>query len=333
MVYGASGYAGQQLVGLIDAHPEMRLVGVVSRSWQGRLLGEVIPSLSPVTYEVVVSPPDEAPTGELVYLALPHGESQNLVPGLLDRSRLVVDLGADFRFPDQESYLRWYGGEHRAPELLSQSVCGLVEHNRERLPGASLIAVPGCYPTAVALAMLPLKEVLSRATVIVDAISGVSGAGATPTPSSHFGAASESVSAYGVLGHRHTGEMEAFLERPVLFTPHLAPMRRGILATCYAGPCDAASMLSTEELGEVGRAYYEGNPFVHVVDEPPSTAEVRGSNHVRIYYTSDARTGLYRAISVLDNLVKGAAGQAIQATNVALGWPEDAGLAFQGLWP
>lgn len=333
VVYGVSGYAGQQLVGLVASHPELRLVGAVSRSWQGRTLDEGIPGLDRRVAELVVSAPERTPQGEVAYLALPHGESQRLVPELLSRSRLVVDLGADFRFSDQQSYRQWYGVDHLAPELLEKGVSGLVEYNREKLFGASLIAVPGCYPTAVALAMCPLKEVLGPSVVIVDAISGVSGAGVTPTPSSHFGAASESVGAYGVSGHRHTGEMEMFLERPVLFTPHLAPMRRGILATCYGVPRKDQPMLSTVELAELVASRYRDEPFVHVVSEPPATAQVRGSNHVRIHYISDARTGYYRGICVLDNLVKGASGQAIQATNVALGWPEDAGLTGLGVWP
>jgi len=272
---------------------------------------------------------------DLVFCALPHGESQRIVPELRHRVGVVVDLAGDFRLRDPDLYPTWYGEVHQAPAVLAEAAYGLPELFRDELPGATLIASAGCYPTAAGLALAPLVRdgLVEASGIIVDAASGVSGAGRSPKDSLHFGAVDEDFTAYGLMTHRHTPEMEQILGAEVLFTPHLAPMTRGILATCYARPTGAAGTLSSAEALSVLHAAYDDEPFVVVTDGPPSTKATAGSNCAHVTARVDPRTGWVIVICALDNLVKGASGQAIQCANVALGLPEATGLPLVGVYP
>jgi N-acetyl-gamma-glutamyl-phosphate reductase len=272
---------------------------------------------------------------DLVFCALPHGESQRIVPELRNRVGLIVDLAADFRLGDPTHYPVWYGEAHRAPELLARAAFGLPELFRGDLTGATLIASAGCYPTAAGLALAPLLRagLIEASGIIVDAASGVSGAGRAPQDTLHFGTVDEDFVAYGLLTHRHTPEMEQILGAEVLFTPHLAPMVRGILATCYARPAAGAGALSTDDVMGALHAAYDDEPFMVVTGQPPSTKATAGSNSAHITARVDPRTGWVLSLCALDNLVKGASGQAVQCANVALGLPETTGLPLAGLYP
>ncbi|MDQ1434335.1 MAG: N-acetyl-gamma-glutamyl-phosphate reductase, partial [Actinomycetota bacterium] len=289
--------------------------------------------------DTVLAPLDVADLRGLdfVFCMLPHGASQDLLPGLLHDVSHVIDLGADFRLP-AEVYTRWYGEAHRAPETVGRFAYGMVELYRDDLATHDHVAAPGCYPTAVSLACAPLLALdLVEPRVIADAVSGVSGAGRGLKTASLFSEANENVSAYGLLTHRHTAEMEQALSkvarRPVdvLFTPHLVPTTRGILATCYARP--QTEGLSTARLLEHYREFYASDPCVVVVDEPSGTKATYGANVVHVTVRFDERTHTVIAIAAEDNLVKGASGQMIQAANILLGLPETTGLPLLGIQP
>ena len=276
--------------------------------------------------------PSIADGADVVFLALPHGASQDLVPHLMVASGLVVDLAADFRLKDPALYPRWYGEEHRHPELIAQAALGIPELFREDLRGARLIAAAGCYPTAAALALAPLVRggLIEGSGIVVDAASGVSGAGRVPRANTHFNAVDEDFTAYGLLTHRHTPEIEQAVGAEVIFTPHLAPMNRGILATCYArsavggGDADPLAVLAE---------FYADERFVMVSARSPSTKATLGSNAAHLTARRDERTGWIVSIAAIDNLTKGAAGQALQCANIALGLDEATGLAATGLYP
>ncbi len=274
---------------------------------------------------------------DLVFCALPHGESQKFVPELRPRVGRIVDLAADFRLKDPALYPQWYGEEHTAPELLSEAVFGLPELFRDELPGATLVAAAGCYPTSAGLALAPLlrRGLVEPSGIVVDAASGVSGAGRGPKDNLHFGTVDEDFTAYGLLTHRHTPEIEQILGASVLFTPHLVPMVRGILATCYARPAAGAGdrQLTTATVMEALHDAYDDEPFVVVTDDPPSTKATTGSNVAHVTARVDPRTGWVLALCALDNLVKGASGQAVQCANAAAGLPETTGLPIAGLYP
>lgn len=331
-VIGASGYLGAELLRLLAAHPQLEVVAAQADSAAGTPVAALYPNLAPCYDGVAFSALD--PGGlegvDVVFVALPSGRSQEVVAALAERVRLVVDLGADFRLRDPLMYLRWYGFEHARPELLARFAYGLPELFRADLEGASLVAAPGCYVTAAAIALRPLVSagVIEPTGVIVDAASGTSGAGRALSSETHHAAVNESFSAYKVLVHRHTPEMEQAIGAEVLFTPHMAPMTRGILATCY-GRATSAGGRALEVLADS----YAGEPFVQICTVPPSTREVYGSNTVRVTASFDERTGHVVALAALDNLVKGGAGQAVQAANIALGLEEDAGLPKLGLVP
>jgi N-acetyl-gamma-glutamyl-phosphate reductase len=266
---------------------------------------------------------------DLVFAALPHGHSQRLAGAILDKATPFVDLGADFRLDYAAAYERWYGHTHEAPELLGQFVYGIPELNREAVRGAKSVAAAGCYATAAILALKPLVDggLIKPESLIVDAASGVSGAGREARESTGFSTVGGSFSAYGLLNHRHTAEMEMALGATVLFTPHLVPMSRGILATCYGeatGPCDPLETL---------RQAYAGEPFVHVTDQPPATKWLTGSNGAQLTARYDERSGRVLALTAIDNLGKGAAGQMIQCANLMLGLEETAGLTTTGVYP
>jgi N-acetyl-gamma-glutamyl-phosphate reductase len=333
-VVGASGYAGVELLRLCAAHPDLHVAVAAAGSHAGAAVAAHTPSLAAaypsLTFDA--TDPDSLDGLDVVFCALPHGESQKLVPALVGRVGAIVDLAADFRLHDAALYPTWYGDEHQASALLDRFVYGLPELFRADLDGATLVAAPGCYPTAAALALAPLTRAgLIEATgIVVDAASGVSGAGRAPSDRLHFGAVDEDFTAYGLLDHRHTPEIEQAVGAQVLFTPHLAPMVRGILATCYARP---TGELTTDDALGVFRDAYAGEPFVVVSDRVPSTKATAGSNCVHLTARVDPRTGWVVVLSALDNLVKGAAGQAVQCANVVLGLPETTGLPLAGQYP
>jgi N-acetyl-gamma-glutamyl-phosphate reductase len=332
-VVGASGYGGTELLRLCAGHPELDVVVATAGTSAGELVGRRTPSLAAAYPELRYEPSDPGALDGLdaVFLALPHGESQRLVPEIAGHVGLVIDLAADFRLHDASLYPRWYGAAHVAPALLPEFVYGLPELFRDELRGARLVAVAGCYPTAASLALAPFTRAgVVEGGVVVDAASGASGAGRAPTERLHFGAVDEDFSAYGLLTHRHTPEMEQVLGCTVLFTPHLAPMARGILATCYARP---AGKLATSDAMELLREAYADEPFVVVTEEPPTTKSTTGSNTAHVTARVDGRTGWLLSLCALDNLVKGAAGQAVQCANLALGLEEGAGLPLVGLYP
>lgn len=333
-VIGASGYAGVELLRICAAHPELTAVVAAAGSSAGAPVAAHTPSLAAAYPSLVFSAADpEAMDGlDLVFCALPHGESQRLVPELAPRVGAVVDLAADFRLKDPALYPAWYGEEHAVPHLLAEFAYGLPELFRDGLAGVRLVAAPGCYPTAAALALAPLVRAgaVAPGGIVVDAASGVSGAGRAPSDRLHFGTVDEDFTAYGLLTHRHTPEIEQALGAEVLFTPHLAPMARGILATCYARP--AGDLTTGDAMGVLHEAY-AGEPFVVVTEGSPSTKATAGSNCAHVTARVDPRTGWVLALCALDNLVKGAAGQAVQCANLALGLPEPTGLPLVGVYP
>ena len=328
-ILGASGYVGAELLRLCSGHPQLSPARLFGDSQAGQKLAAVHPHLAPAFPDLVVERFEPAALDGigLVFAALPHGRSQKLASEILGRGVKFVDLGADFRLDEAEAYARWYGEEHQAPELLDRFVYGIPELHREAIRSADAVAAAGCYPTSAILALKPLLELVEADSLIVDAASGVSGAGKGLKDETHFNSVDENFTAYGLLNHRHTAEMEMALGGRLLFTPHLAPMNRGILATCYAkakGPCDPLAAL---------RDAYADEPFVFVSERPPSTKWTLGSNCVHVTARYDERTGRVLAIAALDNLVKGAAGQMIQCANLMLGFEETQGLPRVGVWP
>jgi N-acetyl-gamma-glutamyl-phosphate reductase len=336
-IAGASGYTGAELLRLLNGHPAFEVGVATAHSHAGQSVGGHTPSLRAAYPGLVYEDTEVAALDglDLVFCALPHGESQKFVPALRERVGCIVDLAADFRLKDAALYPQWYGEEHGAPKLLSEAVFGLPELFRSDLAGATLVAAAGCYPTSAGLALAPLlrRGLIEAQGIVVDAASGVSGAGRGLKDSLHFGAVDEDFTAYGLLTHRHTPEMEQILGAQVLFTPHLAPMVRGILATCYARPHAEHGSLSTADVMGALHEAYDAEPFVVVTDEPPSTKATTGSNAAHVTARVDSRTGWVVTLCALDNLVKGASGQAIQCANAALGLPETTGLPSAGLYP
>jgi N-acetyl-gamma-glutamyl-phosphate reductase len=333
-VVGASGYAGAELLRLCHSHPDLDVAWATGDTQAGTLVAGLYPSLAAAYPGLAFETfdPAMASTVDLVFLALPHGASQRLMPGLLAAGVKVVDLGADFRLRDPAVYERWYGEAHVAPELIERFAYGLPELQRDHIAKADAVASAGCYPTAAALALAPLTAAgaIEPAGVIVDAASGVSGAGRALKHGTHFGTANEDFTAYGLLDHRHTPEMEQSVGATILFTPHLAPMTRGILATCYARPTAGAA---PEDVLGILAAAYADEPFVVVSPASPSTKATWGSNAVHLTARYDERTGYVLVLAALDNLVKGASGQAVQCANILLGLEETAGLSSIGVYP
>lgn len=348
-VVGASGYTGAELLRLLFGHPHCEVAGLYARKAAGRRLDDVFRQFAGLSSQSVEAfdPDTVADRAQVAFCALPHGHSATVVAALRERGVLVVDLSADFRLRDADEYARWYGSKerpaHPAPELLDGAVYGLPERYRARIAESKLIASPGCYPTAAILAIAPLIErgLVAADNLVVDAKSGASGAGRSPHLATHLPEAAEGVRAYKVAGaHRHTAEIEQELgvaaggaEVRLTFTPHLLPMSRGILSCVYASPTDPGRDVDTYRAALVDA--YDDEPFVTVLPAGmcPDTAHVRTSNmaHVSVAYDERARRVL--AMSAIDNLVKGAAGQAIQSMNVAMGWDERAGLRGVAAFP
>lgn len=343
-IVGATGYVGAELIRLLALHPHVRITGLVGRERKGDPLGGIHPHLATRDLHVYDHVPADA---EAVFLALPHGAAAARIDEFLDGGMTVIDLGPDFRLHDPADYPRWYHAEHPRPELLADAVYGLPELHRADLAAlgtasSAIVGAPGCYATTTILALAPLARAGLISDLVVDAKSGVSGAGRDPKADLHYGEVNESVRAYGIFSHRHIGEIEQELGalgpsadanpgvRGVDFLPHLVPMTRGILSACHVRP---AHPVTQAELDALYVAAYAGEPFVTVATTPPATKHVLGSNEFRVHVTADERTGRVLAIGVLDNLVKGAAGQAIQAFNVVHGLPEPAGLLQLPLAP
>lgn len=333
-ILGSSGFVGGELLRLCAAHPALSPTRLFGESKAGQPVDKVHPHLALAYPGQSIEAFHESALDDvdLVFAALPHGHSQKLAPAILARNLAFVDLGADFRLASEAEYSRWYGEPHLAPDLLDRFVYGIPEINREAIRSARNVAAAGCYPTSAILALKPLVDagLIVPDSIVVDAASGVSGAGREPRESTTFNSVAESFSAYGLLSHRHTAEMEGALGSRVLFTPHLAPMNRGILATCYAS---AARPMAEDEPAQVLRAAYRDEPFVHVAEGPPATKWTLGSNMVQVTARYDERTGRVLAIAALDNLVKGAAGQMIQCANLMLGLDEVSGLPVCGVYP
>jgi N-acetyl-gamma-glutamyl-phosphate reductase len=331
-IVGASGYAGAEVLRLCAAHPDLEVAWATGDSQAGKRVTELYPNLLAVAGGMRFEKfePSMVEGTDAVFLALPHGASSKLMGELAGYDGAILDLAADFRLADAALYPQWYGEEHPAPELLGEFVYGLPELFRDRLAGARRVAVPGCYPTSAALALVPLLRAgaIQDSGIVVDAASGVSGAGRDKYS---FCATDEDFRAYGLVNHRHTPEIEQVLGAQVLFTPHLVPMNRGILSTCYARPTGDTS---TEALQALLHEAYDAEPFVVVLDdEPPATKGTTGSNCAHVTVRFDPRTGWVLALSAIDNVMKGAAGQAVQCANLALGLPETAGLPIAGMYP
>ena len=335
-ILGASGYTGVELLRLIAQHPAFRLVAATGDTQAGSPVASLYPNLAATYPDLVFAANDPAVCdgADVVFLGLPHEASLDVVPQLVDRVGCVVDLSAAYRLKDVSAYPEYYGFRHDRPDLAARAVYGLPERHRAALAGASLVATPGCYVTAATLAVAPLVDagLIDTSSVIVDAASGVSGAGRAPKHTNLFCTVDEDMNAYGLLNHRHTPEMQEQIGAQVLFTPHLVPMNRGILATCYARPA-AGTSLSTRVVMDALHDAYANEPFVVVRDESPSTKATLGSNAVHVTARFDERTGNVIVISALDNLCKGASGGAVQAANVALGLDETAGLSAVGVYP
>lgn len=342
-VLGASGYTGGELVRLLAAHPTLRVTFLGAESSAGKTLSEVHPHLAtlPEASEHLraIEPGQVAASADLAFCSLPHGLSASIAPALLEAGLTVVDLAGDFRL-EADAYPEWYGFEHPAPEWLGKAIYGLPELLGDRVVGAKLIANPGCYPTAAILGLAPLLTagLIEPGTIRVDGKTGLSGAGKTASEATLYNSTADSVRPYRVPRHQHTPEMERGLELAtalcptVLFVPHLVPAVRGVLTTSYAALAPGAT---TESLTECLAAAYSGKTFVRVLAAGAmvDTKRTRGTNLIEMQAVADPRTGTAIVAAAVDNLVKGAAGQAIQNANIALGLPEETALPTLAVYP
>jgi N-acetyl-gamma-glutamyl-phosphate reductase len=339
-VLGASGYTGADMIRLAARHPAIKLTALVAKGHAGQSLAQVFPHLAGLGLpDLVTAEEVDWSKIEVVFGGLPHGASHGEIKKLPERVK-VIDMSADFRLRDPALYAEWYGGEHGAPELLKDAVYGLTEHYRDKIKNARLVACPGCYPTAVLLALLPLAKakLIASEDIIIDAKSGVSGAGRTLKQNILFSEAGEGLSPYGIGNHRHVPEIEQELgaaarsEVRINFTPHLVPMSRGELCTSYVRLTGNATVAGLRKaLAEA----YAGSPFVRIVEEGviPATQHVRGSNYCHIGVFADRIAGRAIVVSAIDNLVKGSAGQALQNFNLMFGYDETTALEQLPLFP
>lgn len=344
-IIGASGFTGAELLRLLAQHRECEVAVVAAGSQAGRRVSDLYPAqhgaLGDLVFADLGDPVDPAAAIpfeglDAVFLALPHSVSAQWVDALRRSVGVVIDLSAAYRLRDAALYTEFYDFEHPHPALLDDAVYGLPEKYRAELQGASLVATPGCYVTAATLALEPLVAagLAGPGPLIVDAASGITGAGREPTATNVFTAVDSNLCAYGLMHHRHTPEMEQEIGAAVLFTPHLAPMSRGILATCYASSgLGAADGVTTESLMELFVERYRDEPFVQVIVDPPQTKATLGSNAVHISVRHDQRTSTTIVMAALDNLTKGASGGALQSANLALGLHETLGLPAVGVQP
>ncbi len=349
-VIGASGYTGGELLRLLSLHPTVKICQVVASSKsEGLTVSSLLPNLSKII-DVQLSPldiPAIAKDADLVFLALPHTQSLQPVAEFLSHKKLVIDLSADYRLKDPQVYEQWYQTTHPYPDILKDAVYGLPELHRAAIRKSQLVAVPGCYPTVAILQMAPFvsQQLIEPHSIIIDAKSGVSGAGRTPAQGFHFPEANEAIHAYKIATHRHLPEIEQGLNHllsssekitsppiSLMFTPHLIPINRGILSTAYA---KLRSNAGSSDLKDIYHRFYQDEPFIRVFPqaEGVNPRNLRGANFCDLSSTFDPRTGLIISSGAIDNLVKGAAGQAIQCMNLMVGFPETLGLTSPGLFP
>jgi len=336
-IINITGYVGAELARLLCQHPQVELVTVTGRSAAGQKLGDVFPNFAGTDYIIKAELDSEI---DIAFSAMPHKSSVDVVPSLLKQGIKVVDASADFRLKNAGEYPKWYGFTHPSPELLTEAVFGLPELHRGEIASASLVANPGCYSTSAILALAPIvKEGLIYPDIVVDSKSGISGAGRTLSLTTHYSEADENVLAYSLEGHRHLPEIEQELKTlnpplspSITFVPHLVPMTRGILSTCYAKLADSRR-LTADSLKQLYREFYKHAPFVQITTKPPHTKHVRGTNLCLIYPTVDSKTARLIVISCLDNLVKGGAGQAVQNMNLMFDLPETTGLEALAIYP
>lgn len=340
-IINVTGYAGIELARILYRHPEVKIASVTGRSAAGKKLGEVFPHL--VELDMTITEDLEGSV-DVVFSALPHAASAEKLGPYLEQGVKVVDISADFRLHDLKEYESWYKTQHPCPEYLEEAVYGLTELHRDEVASARLVANPGCYPTAAILALAPaVKAGIIEPDIIVDAKSGVSGAGRGLSLTTHYSEVNENVMAYSMGGHRHQPEITQELSlldsggpMKVTMLTHLIPMTRGILTSCYASLKDGAIASGEAARGEVMEVYsdfYKGEPFARVVQAPPMTKHTLGNNDCVVYPTVDVRTNRLMVVACIDNLVKGAAGQAIQNMNVMYGLPENEGLKQLALYP
>lgn len=340
-IVGGTGYTGVELLRILSKHPQVELVAITSRSEQGQAVADMYPNLrGHVDLRFTVPDHDALARCDVVFFATPHNVAMQTVPDLIKRGVRIIDLSADFRIRDAELWSRWYGEPHTAPELLKQAVYGLPEINRARIREAQLVAAPGCYPTSVQLGFLPLLEKgwIDPNRLIANSASGVSGAGRQAKIDNLFAEVNDSFKAYGVAGHRHLPEIEQGLVdiagQPVqlTFVPHLLPIVRGIHSTLYA---ELTADIAIEQLQEMFAARYANEPFVDVLPKglQPQTRSVKGSNICRISVQRPQGRNTVVVLTVIDNLVKGASGQAVQCMNIMCGIPETQGLDIVALLP
>jgi N-acetyl-gamma-glutamyl-phosphate reductase len=339
-IVGASGYTGAELMRLLANHPDLALKVATGDSKAGTRVADLYPSLAAAYPTMQYEPysPELIDGLDVVFVGLPHGISMSVIPEMRGRVKHIVDLGSDFRLHDKALYPQWYGADHTAPELLSEFVYGLPELFRSQIVGAELIAATGCNAATAIFGLAPLLAagLIDGEGAIVSLLTGVSGAGRPPKENTTFCTVDGNAQAYALLTHRHTPEMEQALTeysgRPaqLLFTPHLVPMNRGIVATCYA---QAVGEVSTEAVMTALHDVYDSEPFMVVDDRAPSSKATLGSNTVHLTARFDPRTNKVMVISALDNLMKGASGMAVQCANLALGLPEGAGLPIVGVYP
>ena len=339
-IINVTGYAGAEVARILSRHEEVEITCVTGRSGAGKKLGDIFPHLSNLDMEIS---PDLDKSVDFVFSALPHAASAEALKEAVSSGIKGVDISADFRIRDLNTYSEWYDVEHPCPELMESSVYGLPELHRSDIKDCQIAANPGCYPTASILGLAPALEAgIIEPEVIVDAKSGVSGAGRSLSLKIHYSEVNENISAYGLDGHRHMPEISQELDLlsqqhvNLTFLPHLIPMTRGILASCYAPLKDSYIENTSDLKSEVKAIYqdfYKDERFTHVVETPPMTKHTLGSNDCIIYPTVDIRAGRLMVVSCIDNLVKGAAGQAIQNMNIMCGMPEDSGLNQLAIYP
>jgi len=340
-IVAVTGYAGVELARLLFRHPEVIVASVTGNTLAGQKLADVFPHLANYNMPITADVGDNV---DIVIAALPHRKSAEILAPMVKKGLKVIDISADFRLKDPKLYETWYGFTHPYPEMLKEAVFGLPELYREQIKKARLVANPGCYPTSAILGLAPLvKEGLIGPDIIIDSKSGVSGAGREPGMGVHFSEINEDVSAYSLSGHRHLPEITQELallnkgpELKITFIPHLIPMIRGIFTTAYATPLPGkvgTGKEAKQKLIDLYKEFYKGEPFVRVVSTPPHTKHTSASNFCIVSPTVDDRTGRLIVLSVLDNLVKGASGQAIQNMNLMFGYPETMGLEQLAIYP
>ncbi|MEN2983541.1 MAG: N-acetyl-gamma-glutamyl-phosphate reductase [Dictyoglomaceae bacterium] len=340
-VLGSTGYTGVELVRILKSHPKVDIIFLTSQSYVGKPFSEVYPHF----YGLLDYICEEEKTEEIVeksdciFTALPHGHAMNIAKEVFEKDKVIIDLGADFRIKDPQIYEEWYKIEHTAKELLPHAVYGLPEVYRDKIKKSKIIANPGCYPTSIVLALYPLlKENLIEENIIIDSKSGVSGAGRSLSLNTHFCEVNENIKAYNILNHRHVPEIEQELsniakkEIKISFTPHLIPINRGILSTIYGKLKKKASY---EEILEIYKSFYKNERFIRILPKEilPNTKNVLGTNFCDIGFAIDKRTDRIIIVSVIDNLIKGASGQAVQNMNIIFGFEEDEGLKNISFYP